>query len=66
MGRVLTFDPPHRIAFSWDIGPDWQVTSDQSRASEVEVAIAAEGDQLTRVTLIHRQLDRHGDGWKSL
>ena len=27
-GRVLTFDPPHTLAFSWDIGPDWQVTSD--------------------------------------
>ena len=42
-GRVLTFDPPHTIAFSWDIGPDWQITADLARASEVEVTFAAKG-----------------------
>lgn len=65
-GRVLTFDPPHRITFSWDIGPDWQVASDLSHVSEVEVTFAPEGVQHTRVTLTHRHLDRHGDGWESL
>ena len=65
-GRVLTFDPPHTIAFSWDIGPDWQVTSDLTRASEVEITFAAEGDARTRVTLVHRHIDRHGAGWESL
>ena len=65
-GRVLAFDPPHTIAFSWDIGPDWQVTSDLRRASEVEITFAAEDDQRTRVTLIHRHIDRHGEGWESL
>ena len=43
-GRVLTFDPPHTIAFSWDIGPDWQVTADLARVSEVEITFAGEGD----------------------
>lgn len=65
-GRVLTFAPPHRIAFSWDIGPDWQVASDLSCASEVQVTFAAEDDQHTRVTLTHRHLDRHGDGWEAM
>jgi uncharacterized protein YndB with AHSA1/START domain len=65
-GRVLTFDPPHTIAFSWDIGPDWQITSDLSRTSEVEVTFAAEGEQRTRVTLVHRHLERHGEGWESV
>lgn len=65
-GRVLTFDPPHTIAFSWDIGPDWQVAPDLSRTSEVEVTFAPEGDQRTRVTLVHRHLDRHGNGWEAV
>jgi uncharacterized protein YndB with AHSA1/START domain len=65
-GRVLTFDPPHSIAFSWDIGPDWQVISDLDRASEVEITFVAEGGHRTRVTLVHRHLDRHAEGWESL
>ena len=65
-GRVLAFDPPHTIKFSWDIGPDWQVATDLSRTSEVEVTFAAEGEARTRVTLVHRHIDRHGDGWESM
>ena len=65
-GRVVTFDPPDRLVFTWDIGPDWQVTSDLSRTSEVEVTFAPDGDQRTRVVLVHRHIDRHGDGWESL
>ena len=65
-GRVLAFDPPRTIAFSWDIGPDWQVATDLARTSEVEVTFAAENDHRTRVTLVHRHLDRHGAGWESM
>ena len=65
-GRVLTFDPPRVIAFSWDIGPDWQVASDLTRTSEVEVTFTAQDDQRTLVTLIHRHLERHGLGWESM
>jgi uncharacterized protein YndB with AHSA1/START domain len=65
-GRVLAFDPPRTIAFSWDIGPDWQVTTDPERSSEVEITFVAEGEGRTRVTLVHRNLDRHGPGWESM
>jgi uncharacterized protein YndB with AHSA1/START domain len=65
-GRVLAFDPPNTIAFSWDIGPDWQVASDLSRTSEVEVTFAADGEHRTRVSLVHRHIERHGAGWESL
>ena len=65
-GRVLTFDPPHTIVFSWDIGPDWQIAPDLAHTSEVEVRFTSEGDQRTRVTLVHRHLDRHGEGWESM
>lgn len=65
-GRVVTFEPPDRLVFMWDIGPDWRVTSDLERASEVDVTFTPNGDQRTRVTLVHRHIDRHGTGWESL
>lgn len=64
--RVLVFDPPHRIVFTWDIDPTWQLESDADRASEVEVRFVPEGPEHTRVELEHRHLDRHGPGWPSL
>ncbi len=64
--RVLVFDPPSRIVFSWDIGPTWQLESDPSKTSEVEVRFIVESDDRTRVELEHRHLDRHGDGWRSV
>jgi uncharacterized protein YndB with AHSA1/START domain len=64
--RVLAFDPPSRVVFSWDIGPTWQLESDPANASEVEVRFVAEGDDRTRVELEHRHIDRHGPGWESV
>ncbi|WP_121255703.1 SRPBCC family protein [Nocardioides ferulae] len=64
--RILAFDPPHRLVFSWDIGPIWQLEESTENASEVEIRFLAEGDGRTRVELEHRHLDRHGAGWQSL
>ena len=62
--RVLAYEPPDRVLFSWDISPRWQIESDTDRTSEVEVRFSAATPERTRIELEHRNLDRHGDGWE--
>src|SRR5436190_1656466 len=64
--RVLAYEPPDRVAFSWDISPQWQIETDLEKTSEVEVRFIAEGPDRTRVELEHRNLDRHGAGWEAV
>lgn len=60
-GRVLTWDPPRRLVFTWQIGPDRVPVPDPARASEVEVLFLPEGPDRTRVEVEHRNFDRHGE-----
>jgi uncharacterized protein YndB with AHSA1/START domain len=64
--RVLAFEPPDRVVFSWDISPHWQIENDPDRASEVEVRFVAETPSRTRVELEHRHIGRHGPGWEGV
>ncbi|MFI7600188.1 SRPBCC family protein [Actinoplanes sp. NPDC049681] len=64
--RVLVYEPPNRVVFSWDINPQWQVETEPENTSEVEVRFVAETPDRTRVELEHRHLDRHGPGWQSI
>jgi uncharacterized protein YndB with AHSA1/START domain len=65
-GRVLAYEPPDRVVFSWDISPQWQVEGDPEKTSQVDVRFIADGSDRTRVELEHRNLDRHGPGWEQL
>ena len=64
--RVLAYDPPHRVCFSWDINLRWQLEPDPAKTSEVEVTFSAEEPSRTRVVLTHRHLERHGEGWEQM
>lgn len=64
--RVLAYDPPERLVFSWDVSLRWELESDPAKASEVEVTFSALGPERTHVVLVHRNLDRHGEGWESM
>jgi uncharacterized protein YndB with AHSA1/START domain len=64
--RVLVYEPPSRVVFSWDISTGWKREPDPDRCSEVEVRFTADGPNRTVVELEHRALERHGDGWESM
>jgi uncharacterized protein YndB with AHSA1/START domain len=64
--RVLAYEPPDRVVFSWDISPRWTLETEPDNTSEVEVRFVAETPQRTRVELEHRHLDRHGPGWEGV
>ena len=57
-GRVLVWEPPHRIVLSWDIDADWK--SAPGLGTEVEVRFVPEGAGATRIELEHRRLERYG------
>lgn len=59
VGKVLSWEPPHRLLLAWQITADWQ--HDPSFVTEVEVTFTALGPSQTQVELEHRDLERYGD-----
>ena len=57
-GRVLEYDPPHRLLLAWHLDGHWAYDPDPAAASEIEIRFVADGDA-TRVELEHRGLERH-------
>jgi DNA-binding transcriptional ArsR family regulator/uncharacterized protein YndB with AHSA1/START domain len=60
-GRVLAFEPPHRILLTWRMSADWTYEPDPARGSEIEVTFVAEGRNRTRLVYEHRHLERYAD-----
>jgi uncharacterized protein YndB with AHSA1/START domain len=53
-GTVLTWEPPHRVVYSW------QPNADRPASTEIEVRVTPEGDG-ARLDLEHRGWERLGD-----
>jgi uncharacterized protein YndB with AHSA1/START domain len=77
-GRVLAWEPPHRLVVTWQINGEWKYDPDPDHASEIEVRFTADGPERTTVQLEHRLLERlvggqairgaigQGGGWTSI
>jgi uncharacterized protein YndB with AHSA1/START domain len=61
-GRVLSWEPPHRLVFTWQINGSWQFDPDPERASEIEVRFTSDGPDQTTVAVEHRHFDRLDGG----
>ncbi|MFC4946187.1 SRPBCC family protein [Pseudonocardia sp. GCM10023141] len=57
-GRVLAWEPPNRLVFTWQINGMWQFDPDPTHASEIEATFAADGPDQTTVTVEHRYFER--------
>jgi uncharacterized protein YndB with AHSA1/START domain len=57
-GRVLAWEPPHRVLLAWEVAHDWR--HDAGLHTEVEVRFTAEDGDRTRVELEHRGLEAYG------
>ncbi|MGA3354653.1 MAG: SRPBCC family protein [Acidimicrobiales bacterium] len=64
--RVLAYEPPNRVLFSWDVSLKWEIEPDRDKTSEVEVRFVSETPERTRVVLEHRNIHRHGEGWEQM
>ncbi|MEV7289256.1 SRPBCC family protein [Streptomyces sp. NPDC093252] len=59
-GRVLTWEPPHRLLLTWRVDGSFRPLPDDEGASEIEVLFTPEPGGGTRVELAHIRLDRLG------
>ncbi len=55
--RILAYEPPHRIVFSWDIGPRWQVENELARLVVASGAPLASRHRRSRDST-HRRVGR--------
>jgi uncharacterized protein YndB with AHSA1/START domain len=78
-GRVLAWEPPERVLFTWQIGGDWQFDPEPSHASEIEVRFHADGPEQTTIEVeqrhferlvggesVHGAIEHGGGGWVAL
>jgi uncharacterized protein YndB with AHSA1/START domain len=57
-GKVLAWEPPHRLLLGWQIGADWAYHADL--LTEVELSFKPGASGGTVVTLEHRHLEKLG------
>jgi uncharacterized protein YndB with AHSA1/START domain len=63
-GRVIEFERPFHIAFSWQISPERIPLPDPEKASKVTVTFKTLEDKTVRVRLIHSGFEQYGTDWQ--
>ncbi len=58
-GYVVTYDRPHRLVVTWQVGQDWDYHEDL--VTTLDIRFEAEGPDRTRVELEHRDLAAFGE-----
>jgi uncharacterized protein YndB with AHSA1/START domain len=61
-GRVLIWEPPTRLVFTWQINGSWQFDPDPARASEIEARFTAAGPEQSLVEVQHLYFERLDGG----
>jgi uncharacterized protein YndB with AHSA1/START domain len=61
-GRVLSWEPPHRLMLAWQISPRREPEPNPAKASTLDITFVADTPARTRVMLEHRDFERHGTG----
>lgn len=61
-GRVLAWEPPQRLVFTWQISPQRVPVPDPRQASQVEVLFELLDQDHTRIMLVHKGFERYGKG----
>jgi uncharacterized protein YndB with AHSA1/START domain len=61
-GRVLVWEPPRRLEFTWQISPRREPVPNPTLASVVGVSFDERSDGSTQVSLEHWGFERHGSG----
>ena len=57
-GKVLVWNPPHKLILAWQITAEWQY--DPNFLTEVEVNFIEQGQKQTRLTFEHRNIEKFG------
>lgn len=63
-GRVLEFERPYHLVFSWQINAARIPVPDPEKASKVTVSFKTLEDKTVRLRLIHSNFDKHGPDWE--
>jgi len=61
-GRVTIWEPPRRLAFTWEINADRTPAAGPAHASQVTVTFSPAAQDGTTVELVHEGWERHGAG----
>lgn len=61
-GRILTWTPPRRLLFTWQIDADRVPQPDPAKASEVDLTFGTVDENETLITVTHGKWERHGNG----